>query len=339
MSPRRRLLRPVAMVASAMVVLSGCGSIYDVPLPGGAKVGSNPITVHVEFRDVLDLVPQSTVKVDDVTVGKVKAVALKGYTADVTLSLPHNIDLPDNSRAEIRQTSLLGEKFVSLEAPTDNPSSNKLGDGDVIPLSRTNRNPEVEEVLGALSLLLNGGGVGQLKTIASELNTTLGGREQDVRSVLDQLRSFMGQLASNKEQIVSSIESLNRLALQLKQQDGSIKLALDDLPAALHSIDGQRKDLIKTLHALSKLSGIGVKVIQASKVSTINSLRDLAPVLGQLAAAGSNFPKSLQVFLTYPSVATRRWPATCTWVTTRTSRSGSTSARPCCRRRRSACPR
>ena len=70
--------------------------------------------MRVEFRDVLDLVPQSTVKVDDVTVGRVTSVKLKGYHADVTMLLPRDVDLPDNARAEIRQTSLLGEKFVSL---------------------------------------------------------------------------------------------------------------------------------------------------------------------------------------------------------------------------------
>ena len=72
------------------------------------------------FRDVLDLVPQSTVKVDDVTVGKVTAIDLDGYAADVTVGAPQRRELPDNAAAEIRQTSLLGEKFVSL-APPDGP--------------------------------------------------------------------------------------------------------------------------------------------------------------------------------------------------------------------------
>ncbi|MCW2757064.1 MAG: virulence factor Mce family protein [Nocardioidaceae bacterium] len=298
----RTRLRLVAIAVTTAVVLSGCGSVLDLPLPGGAKVGKNPITVHVMFRDVLDLVPQSTVKVDDVTVGKVKAVKLKGYVADVTLSLPHDVDLPDNAVAEIRQTSLLGEKFVSLSPPPAAPSSGKLGNGDVIPLTRTGRNPEVEEVLGALSLLLNGGGVGQLKTIAAELNNAFGGRESDVRSVLDQLEVFTGQLNANKTQIIASIDSLNRLAVQLRKQDGTIKAALDDLPAAIASINTQRADLVKTLQALQKLSGIGTQVIQASKVSTINSLTDLAPTLDKLAEAGSALPKSLQVSLTYPFV-------------------------------------
>ena len=56
------------------------------------------------------------------------------------------------------------------------------------------------------------------------------------------------------------------------------------------------------LKALDRLSGVGVRVIKASKASTINSLRSLAPVLTKLADAGSDLPNSLQVFLTYPFV-------------------------------------
>lgn len=301
-SLRRRLAGWVAVLATAALALSGCSSVSDIPLPGGANVGDHPMTVHAMFRDVLDLVPQSTVKIDDVTVGRVTSIKLKGYVADVTMQLPANTDLPDNARAELRQTSLLGEKFVSLAPPESNPSSGKLSNGDVIGLSSTGRNPEVEEVLGALAALLNGGGVGQLKIIASEMNKATSGREADVRSVLTQLHLFMGQLARNKDTVVSAIENLNRLAVQLRQQDASIKLALDDLPAALASVDKQRSDLKKMLAALSRLSGVGVRVIKASKESTINSLRDLAPVLNRLAAAGQNWPRSLQVFLTYPFV-------------------------------------
>jgi phospholipid/cholesterol/gamma-HCH transport system substrate-binding protein len=296
--PGRRLATLVAGLTGALA-LSSC-SIYDVPLPGGPDVGSDPIKVHVMFRDVLDLVPQSTVKVDDVTVGKVSSIKLRGYTADVTVVLPKSVDLPDNARAEIRQTSLLGEKFVSLSKPSS--PSGKLGNGDTIGLENSGRNPEIEEVFGALALLLNGGGVGQLKTISEELNTAFGGREDQVRSIITQISSFMGQLDANKESIVTALENVNRLAVELRRQDGTIKDALDDLPAAIESVNGQRKDLVRMLQALSNLSSVGVRVIQASKESTIDSLRNLAPVLESFAKAGQDLPKSLQVFLTYPFI-------------------------------------
>ena len=63
---------------------------------------------------MLDLVPDSTVKVDDVTVGKITDISLEGYTAEVTMQLRNDTRLPDNAVATIQQTSLLGEKFVQL---------------------------------------------------------------------------------------------------------------------------------------------------------------------------------------------------------------------------------
>ncbi len=42
--------------------------------------------------------------------------------------------LPDNAIADIRQVSLLGEKYVALEAPADGSGTGRLSDGDDIPL-------------------------------------------------------------------------------------------------------------------------------------------------------------------------------------------------------------
>jgi phospholipid/cholesterol/gamma-HCH transport system substrate-binding protein len=292
--------RGLVLALVGLIALSGCDfSVYKMPLPGGADVGSNPLVVKAKFSDVLDLVPQSTVKVADVTVGKVTDVSLDGYTAVVTMEIRRDVHLPDNTRADIRQTSLLGEKFVSLSAPAGG-GGGELGDNDVI--TDTGKNPEVEEVLGALSLLLNGGGVAQLKTIASELNTTLKGREGSARSLLTQFRLLMTQLDDNKAAIVTAIESLNRLSISVNKQQGAIDAALDDLPSALRSINSQRADLVKMLQALDQLSSVGVRVINASKTATIDSLQNLTPILSKLVDAGDAFPKSLNVFLTYPFV-------------------------------------
>lgn len=302
-SRRARAGRMAAMACAGALALSGCDfDVYSLPLPGGADLGDEQYSVKVEFRDVLDLVPQSSVKVNDVTVGKVTDIDVDGYQAEVTLALRGDVDLPDNALAEIRQTSLLGEKFVSLKPPATAASGNKLSDGDVIPLENSGRNPEVEEVLGAMSLLLNGGGVAQLKTISAELNKAFEGRESDVRSVLNQLDTFTAQLDKNKQDIITAIESLNRLAISINEQRGSIELALDEMPEALASIDKQRDDLVKMLQALDDLSSVATRVIRDSKATTIQSLRSLDPTLTKLAEAGDSLPKAFQVFLTYPFV-------------------------------------
>ena len=296
-------LRTLVLGMLAAVLLSACDfSVYSLPLPGGPDVGDDPITVRVEFADVLDLVPQSTVKVNDVSVGKVTAIDLRGYQALVTLELRRDVELPGNAVAELRQTSLLGEKFDQLGAPEEGAISDPLEDGSTIPLERSGRNPEVEEVLGALSLLLNGGGVAQLKTITQELNLALEGREDSARSVLRQLRVFTGQLDENKADIVAAIESLNRLAIEAEKQLPTIDQALEELPSALDSINRQRDDLVEMLTALDQLSSVAVDVIVQSKDATITSLKRLNPVLTQLAASGDDFTNAFHVFLTYPFV-------------------------------------
>jgi phospholipid/cholesterol/gamma-HCH transport system substrate-binding protein len=306
MTRLRSALRSALTVLATLLVLpmlTACDfDVYSLPLPGGTDTGDDPITVTVKFRDVLDLVPQSTVKVNDVSVGKVTDVRLDGAVAEVTLELRNDVELPDNTFAELRQTSLLGEKFVSIGAPESGAGAGRLEDGDVIPLERSGRNPEVEEVLGALSLLLNGGGVGQLKTISSEINKALEGREGSAKSVLTQVRVLMQQLDENKADIIDAIEALNRLSIEAGEHLDTIDAALDELPSALDSLDAQRGDLVKMLKALDDLSGVGVRVIRASKAATIDSLQQLDPVLTQLAAAGDDFANAFHVFLTYPFV-------------------------------------
>ena len=298
-----RKLKALLVILVGSLLLTGCDfDVYKLPLPGGTDTGDNPMTVKVVFADVLDLVPKSTVKVNDVSVGQVTDISLDGAAAEVTLEIRNNTKLPANAIAEIRQTSLLGEKFVQLAPPPEGAATELLASGDEIPLERSGRNPEVEEVLGALSLLLNGGGVAQLKTIAQELNLALEGREGAARSVLDQIRVLMTQLDDNKVDIVNAIESLNRLAISVREQEGTIDAALEQLPSALTSLDQQRGDLVRMLRALDRLGDVGVRVIKASKDSTIESLRQLNPVLTELAATGDNFAKSFNVFLTYPFV-------------------------------------
>ena len=298
----RRRTAVVAGVVAMSTVLTGCDfSVYSLPLPGGAKIKGPSYSITVEFSDVLDLVPKSSVKVDDVTVGTVQKVWLEGYVAKVKLKLPKSVDLPDNSRATIRQTSLLGEKFVSLAPPTgDEKPRGKLENGELIPLSRTASNVEVEEVLSALSLLLNGGGVAQLQIITQELNNALTGNEPAIRSVLTQLNTFVGTLDQNKERIVTAIAAVDALAKKLNAQKATLATAIDSLPKSIATLDKQRAALVKTLQALATLGNTATRVITASQKDLVANLQSLYPLLTKLAEAGENLPKSLELLLTYP---------------------------------------
>jgi phospholipid/cholesterol/gamma-HCH transport system substrate-binding protein len=218
----------------------------------------------------------------------------------VRLRVADSVKLPANAVAELRQTSMLGEKYVALSAPSGIRPVGRLRDGAVIPLSRSGRNPEIEEVLSALSALLNGGGVAQLKTITVELNKALHGRENRVKSLLKQLDTFLGGLDGQRAQIVRALKGLDRLSGRLRKEKKTIAQAVDTIPPALKVLADQHRDLTKMLTSLSKLGEKGTEVVNASHDDTVADLKKLQPILQQLDKAGDDLPNSLELLTTYP---------------------------------------
>ena len=221
----RRGRRLAALGAGLVLLLSGCGfrGAYSLTLPGGADLGDHPYTVQIQFKDVLDLVPQSGVRVANVPVGRVEKIALgNAWTAVVTVQVNGDVHLPANAVASIQQSSLLGEKYVQLASPTTEKPEGRLRDGALISLDRTGRSVEVEELLGALSLVLNGGGLAQLQTINHELGLAMRGRETDLRDTLTQLQTFIGGLDSQRDQINRALDSVNTLAATLAGRTATI---------------------------------------------------------------------------------------------------------------------
>ncbi|MFI0367718.1 MCE family protein [Actinomadura sp. 1N219] len=293
----------VAVCTAAAVLAAGCSTrIEDIPLPGGADLGDHPYTVKVQFEDAVNLVPQAAVRVNDVPVGRVKKVTLPdgAWHAEVTVVVHGDVRLPENAVANLEQSSLLGEKYIKLAAPTGVPSARRLADGATIPLARTTRNADTEEVFGALSLLLSGGGLPQIRTINRELNQALGGREDKVRSALESLSAFTGTLNRNRQAIVDALDGLNRLSSTVASRNGQVETVLDGLSPGLKVLHEQRAQLLEMLRKLERLADITIHTINASKENTVADLRSLAVVLRKLADSGRDLPKSLEVLLTYP---------------------------------------
>ncbi|WP_399884614.1 MCE family protein [Streptomyces sp. BBFR51] len=284
------------------VVPSGFDGIEDLPLPGGADLGDHPYTVTAELQDVLSLVPHSAVRVNDVAVGRITDIELgkDDWSARVTMEINGAVRLPADATARLEQSSLLGEKYIQLVAPAKETGTGRLTDGSVIPLARTSRNTEVEEVFGALSLLLNGGGVNQLKTITQELNSALGGREPEVRSMLKRVNTLVSDLDDHRGDITDALDAVNRLSSTLATRKDDVGTVLTDLSPGLKTLERQRGSLLTMLRSLDTLSGVAVTTINASKDDMIADLKALAPTLKALADAGTDLPDSLQVLLTYP---------------------------------------
>ncbi len=287
----------------SLVALTGCGvNVQSLPLPGGADTGDHPRTYKLQFADVLDMVPQSAVKADGVTVGKVKDIdiAPDQWSAQVTIEVKGKIDLSDKARAEVSQTNLLGEKFVSLVDPKSNAGEPRQQPDVAIPLARTKTATDVEQVLGALSLLLNGGGIAQLKPIVDELNTALGGRTGKVKSLLNQTARLVKTLDDQKLDITRAIDGLAVLSDRTEKQTAQINRILDQLPAGVKVLEDQRPQFVTLLQKLDGLGQVGVDILGRARTEIVTDLRALRPTLQSLADAAPDIITALPVLPTYP---------------------------------------
>ncbi|NMN97886.1 MCE family protein [Antrihabitans stalactiti] len=300
---KRTRLAALSVCATALVA-TACGSqgVYDIPLPGGADVGDHPMKVDIQFDDVLDLVPQSAVKLDGVPVGRVDKIATggDGWIASVTVLLNGNVDVPSNAGAEVRQSNLLGEKFIELTVPLEDASSEKLHDGSVIHIENTRHATDIEQVLGALSLLLNGGGVAQLQPIITEVNKAVGGRESKLRSLLEQANTLVSGLEEQVDDITRALDGLDVLASRVSEQTDQIGKILDELPEGVRILEEQRPQLTAMLSQLDRLGQVGFDVINTSKNDLIRDLRALRPTLQALGEAAPDLVTAFPLIPTYP---------------------------------------
>jgi phospholipid/cholesterol/gamma-HCH transport system substrate-binding protein len=58
--------------------------------------------------------------------------------------------------------------------------------------------------------------------------------------------------------------------------------------------------MVTMLDSLRKLSGVAVTTINSSEANTVTDLKDLQPILRNLANAGKALPDALQVLFTFP---------------------------------------
>jgi phospholipid/cholesterol/gamma-HCH transport system substrate-binding protein len=300
-SIKHRNIFGVALVAIA-TCLSSCGwqGVNSLPLPGTEGGGPGSYHLQAQLPNVTNIQPNSRVRVGDVTVGTVTKVERQGWHALVSMTINADVNLPANATAKVGQTSLLGALHIALAAPADVPPEGRLHDGSVIPLSRAGAYPTTEQTLSVASLLLNGGGLGQIQDITTAFSTAFAGRENDLRTLIRRLDEFIGRLDQQKDGILAATDSVNNLAGQFAHQKPLVDKALQTIPDALSVLKDQRDNLTEAFDRLGKFSALAADSANNTKAALVQEFKDIGPVLKSLANAGPALTRSLSLLSTYP---------------------------------------
>ncbi|MGZ5377885.1 MAG: MCE family protein, partial [Mycobacterium sp.] len=232
--------------------------------------------------------------------GTVTKIERQGWHALLTMRIDGDVEVPANATATVGQTGLLGSLHVELAPPESVAPQGRLTDGVVMPLSSAGTYPSTEQMLAAISLLLNGGGIGQVHEITESLSTALAGREDDLRSLIHQLDSFTSRANEQSGDIIATATSLNNLVDQFADQKPVLDNALETMPDALRVLTDERQNLVDALDQFGKFSALVADSANQTEDSLLAELRDIGPVLESLANAGPALTRAMGLFATYP---------------------------------------
>jgi phospholipid/cholesterol/gamma-HCH transport system substrate-binding protein len=294
--------RVLAIGATVLLTVTGCAfqGVNSLPLPGAVGRGSDAAVYHVEVANIGTLESNSPVLINDVVVGSVGKMTLNGWHVKLDVSLKPDVIVPANAVATVGQTSLLGSMHVALDPPPGQAPKGRLNPGATIGLNSSSTYPSTERTLSSLAAVVNGGGLGQIGDIVHNFNEALSGRQDAVRDLITRLDTFVGTLYQQRDNIIATIDELNRFSATLGGQQEVLTRALNKIPPALDVLIKERPRLTTALEKLGTFSETVSGVIGDTQADLVKNLQNLAPTLQALADVGPSIDTALAYIPTFP---------------------------------------
>jgi phospholipid/cholesterol/gamma-HCH transport system substrate-binding protein len=297
----RRLVALVALVA----LTAGCSTTaQDLPLPGSGVSGQTYRVVAM-FDDALNLADGAPVKLHGVTIGRVREVSPENFTAKVTLELRESTPVHDGATARLRATTPLGELFVQID---DAESGNRLRDGATLGVDSTSAAPTIEDTMTSASLLLNGGGLGQLETIVREANLVLDGNEGTARDLLGRMARTAEAFNESNEDIDATLEALADLSTTLNRRSDTISAALEDVAPAARVLRKNTDELVDLLQSIERFGDVTTGVIEATRDDLLQTVRKFGPVFDELNSLGDELGPGIDTLVSFAGLIDRGVP-------------------------------
>lgn len=222
--------RNVLLGAVALSLFAAALWLTWVFLTGGFQGGTRVTAFFSEPGVGQQLREGGDVKVRGVLVGVISEIRLEGTQAVLELALNGDVELSDESVAEIRSKTVFGEKWVEL-IPPDGDATALLQAGSVIDDDHTIEPLELERALELGHDLLSELPVEDLAAVLAALADGFSGQEGSARTAVDRGLVALRAVNSNSAGLDQSLRQLDEFSGWL--DDNTTNLL--DFTAALDS--------------------------------------------------------------------------------------------------------
>jgi len=268
--------------------------------------------LRLRFDDATGLRPGVEATYRGVRIGEVTEVSLAEGGADVRLAVDADRSLPDGATASIRRRSAVGEPYVSIDAPEGWESGDAMlaaGDEAVIPAERTSTGVAYGTLFDAAEELLVSVDHDDLRTVTSELGTSLRGQGDELRRILRNTTDTASAFAERKDELDQLAGELTALTRLLADKSTTIADGTDDVSSLVGSLASSADDidtlLARTPSVASRLDELLVDAygdlrctaVGAASISNVidteRTLRQLTRLLRSAESAAVVIPKAI----------------------------------------------
>ena len=220
-----RILTMVAFAASCIGLL-----LYLwISFGGTTSLSPRGYEISAEFNQAENLGSQADVRISGVNVGKVISVGLDrrtGLTRAVMQIDPQFAPRPANTRAILRQKTLLGETYVELSPGS--ATGPKLADGGTLPRGQIAPTVQLDQILSTFDPSTRQA----FETWMQQQGIALTGRGQDLNAALAQLYPF----ATNVDSVLAVLNRDSAATSTLLNDGGRVLAAVTRSPSALQQL-------------------------------------------------------------------------------------------------------
>jgi phospholipid/cholesterol/gamma-HCH transport system substrate-binding protein len=233
-------------------VLAGC-------LLLAACAGQRPTVVRAVFDDVSDLVPDNGVRIADVPVGYIADISItEDRRALVTMLVDPEVALPAGVSAELRQTGVLGERYVRLVP--DPASGGRFPSGGMI--TDTTEISDLEDLVQAGNQVLAAVAVDKVAGAIEAGGTGLGGRGETLGGLLDDLTAVVDSYETNSADLVRLVDGLDALLADVGPRAELHGRAVGELARVSRVLEEEDARLLDTLADVRDLSRTGTSILE-----------------------------------------------------------------------------
>jgi phospholipid/cholesterol/gamma-HCH transport system substrate-binding protein len=244
------------------------------------------------FTDASEVVAKNDVRLNDVIVGKVTSVTLDGLQARVGFSVDRDVTLPAGTRAELRQVSLLGEQYVALIPD----GKGELADGTTIPLERTRRATDFEELVGAGGELAANIAVSQVNKLTAGFSRAFGDDPAKLGRLLDASAATAKAFNDHTPELLATIDRVEQMSAQLAPHSKELAASIDDLAAGMKALDANRVDLASFTTGLATFSDRMAELLSKNEARFTDGVPQLKQVFGELVDSTNDINVWLENF-------------------------------------------